>query len=298
MANKIHLLTIDPQWDFCQPPDIRLADILKNANGGVETTESLSVRNGGALCVAGAYEDTIRLAAMVDRLRNKIDDIHVTLDSHHEVDCAHGIFWINSRGEHPAPFTTIKLADVLKGTWTTTSPAHRQRMIQYLTALETPTKNNPNGRYPLMIWPPHCIIGSKGHQIMPVLSDAFRRWSKERFKTVDFVTKGSNPFTEHYSAVKAEVPDPSDPTTMLNVDLIHTLQDADIIPISGQALSHCVANTARDIADEFGDENVRKFVLLTDTCSNVTGCEALGSGFVNDMVARGMQRSTSVEFLA
>jgi DNA-binding transcriptional ArsR family regulator len=43
---------------------------------------------------------------------------------------------------------------------------------------------------------------------------------KENFKMVDFVTKGSNYWTEHYSAVQADVPDSQDPTTMLNTELI------------------------------------------------------------------------------
>lgn len=265
MANKIHLLVIDPQFDFCDPT--------------------------GALYVRGADQDTVRLARMVDRLRPKIDDIHVTLDSHHEVDVAHPIFWVNSQGQHPNPFTIITRQDVVSGVWTPTSPALRQRMIDYVTHLEN------NKRYPLCIWPPHCIIGSNGHQIMPALSDALRRWSRERFKTVDYVTKGSNPFTEHYSAVKADVPDPADPTTMLNTQLINTLQEADTILISGQALSHCVANTIRDVAAEFGDENVKKFILLSDTCSNVPSFEKFGEDFVRDMTAKGMKVTTSDRYL-
>jgi hypothetical protein len=63
-------------------------------------------------------------------------------------------------------------------------------------------------------------------------------------------------------------------------------------------LSHCVANTIRDIADNFGEENIKKFVLLEDTCSNVTGFENFGTDFIRDMTARGMQRSKSDEYLA
>ena len=71
----------------------------------------------------------------------------------------------------------------------------------------------------------------------------------------------------HYSAVQADVPDPADPTTQLNVGLIKTLENADLVALSGQALSHCVANTIRDIADYFGRESIRKLVLIEDTSS-------------------------------
>jgi len=112
------------------------------------------------------------------------------------------------------------------------------------------------------------------------------------------VTKGSNIFTEHYSAVKADVPDPGDPTTQINKGLIKTLMEADLVFIAGEALSHCVANTVRDIANEFGDDSyVKKMVLLTDASSSVTGFEAMGADFVKEMVGRGMQTSTTTDFL-
>jgi hypothetical protein len=39
-------------------------------------------------------------------------------------------------------------------------------------------------------------------------------------------------------------------------------------------------------------------VLLTDTTSNVYQCEKMGEDFIKEMVAKGMQLSTSVDFLA
>ncbi|MBT6047696.1 MAG: hypothetical protein HOG49_12830, partial [Candidatus Scalindua sp.] len=79
--------------------------------------------------------------------------------------------------------------------------------------------------------------------------------------------------------------------------LLKLLKDADIIALSGQALSHCVANTVKDIADNFGEENIKKLVLLEDTSSNVTGFEKLGTDFVTEMVSRGMQICKAEDFL-
>jgi len=133
---------------------------------------------------------------------------------------------------------------------------------------------------------------------MPELLDALQQWERQNFAIVDFVTKGSNIFTEHYSAVKADVPDPQDPTTQINKGLIKTLMECDLVFIAGQALSHCVANTVRDIANEFGDDTyVKKLVLLTDASSSVSGFENLGTDFVKEMTARGMQTATTVDFL-
>ena len=114
---------------------------------------------------------------------------------------------------------------------------------------------------------------------------------------VDFVTKGSNPWTEHYSAVVADVPDPDDPTTMLNIGLIQTLENADIVLITGQALSHCLKFTTEDIANNFGVDNIKKLILLDDTTSSVTGFESNGKDFVTDMMKRGMKIEKSTEVL-
>ncbi len=263
----VELLIIDPQVDFCDP-------------------------DTGALYVPGAERDVARLAAMVRRLAPRLDDIHVTLDSHHFVDIAHPIFWRDSRGQSPAPFTIISAADVESGRWTTTQPGMHRRALDYVKALEQ------HGRYALCVWPPHCLIGSAGHAVMPELFAALTDWEK-RFAMVDYVTKGSNIYTEHYSAVQAEVPDPSDPSTQINTALIQTLMQADLIAVAGEAGSHCLANTVRDIANNFGDESfVKKLVLLSDATSPVTGFEAYQTDFVREMTGRGMRLSTTTEFLA
>ena len=291
---KLHLIVIDPQNDFCKKPNPSLVpdEVLQRANAGdskaVELMKELKPSmTGGSLYVAGADKDMERLSAMITRLGDRIEDIHVTLDTHHQVDIAHSIFWVDSKGNHPNPFTLISADDVKSGKWTTTNPHFMPRAVQYVEQLAK------NGRYPLCIWPAHCLIGSWGHNVVPELWNALKEWEDKNFAMVDFVTKGSNFWTEHYSAVQADVPDPQDPGTMLNVALIETLKEADVIAITGEALSHCVANTIRDIANNFGEENIKKFVLLEDCTSNVTGFEKFGVDFVTEMKKRGMQISTS-----
>lgn len=259
-----HLLVIDPQNDFCDP-------------------------NRGSLYVKGADQDMKALAEFIARRGDLLDEIHVTLDSHHTVHIAHPIFWKNSDGQHPAPFTTITLADVQSGKWTTSNPLWMARGMAYVEALES------NHRYQLTIWPPHCRIGTWGQGVFPCVSDALTAWEEKFFRKANFIAKGSNLFTEHYSAVVADVPDDADESTRLNTRLIATLKTADRILLAGEALSHCVANTVIDIARNFGEEHVKKFVLLRNTTSNVTGCDALGEKFVNAMVQRGMRVMTTDE---
>ena len=133
---------------------------------------------------------------------------------------------------------------------------------------------------------------------MNVVQDALNNWASNNTATVDFVSKGSNPFTEHYSGVKAEVPDPKDPTTQLNTGLITTLEEADMVLIAGEAGSHCVANTVRDIVEGFSDPKIiEKLVLLTDGISPVPGFEQAQQDFIDEMSAKGMKMSTTTEVL-
>lgn len=266
MAKKIHILCIDPQVSFCDPK--------------------------GELYVKGADQDMVRLAGMVKKLKRKIDDIHITLDSHHLVHIAHPIFWRDSAGKNPNPFTIISADAVRKGIWTTTKPGLFKRALAYVEALEK------NARYPLCIWPPHCLIGSVGQTVYPVLYEAVMDWCKD-FAAIDFITKGSNILTEHYSAIVADVPDANDPSTQINVNFLNTVNEADLVLLAGEARSHCLANTGRDACNYFSDDSlVKKLVLLEDATSDVTGFENLGEQFVKEMKARGMQVTTTKDFLA
>lgn len=286
MKKRIDLLIIDPQNDFCNE---KVVD-----SGG-------NVIEQAALYVAGAEGDMTRLAKMIDRIGHKLRDIHVTLDSHRLVDISHPIFWSDDKGNHPTPFTIITRDDIRKGTWKATYPGHQRIASNYVSQLEQ------NKRYPLCIWPPHCLIGYWGHNYFPAIGKALLKWEEENFANVDVVTKGSNPYTEHYSGVKADVPDQTDPGTQINTKLITTLEEADTILLAGEARSHCLANTVRDIANSFDvdgkSEYIKKMVLLIDATSDVadlpgeTTYKDIGDAFVSDMKAKGMEISTTEEFL-
>jgi nicotinamidase-related amidase len=232
-----------------------------------------------------------RLSAFIDRVGNHLQGIHVTLDSHNPIDIAHPTWWTNHQGQAPAPFTVITSKDIAAGHWRSRNPLLQERSRQYVEQLEAAQ------RYALVVWPEHCLIGHWGHNIHTAVAQSLDAWARKKLEVVDYVTKGTNPFTEHYSAVQAEVPDPSDPDTLLNDRLIRMLSDADEVIIAGEALSHCVANTVRDIANNIGEDNIRKLVLLTDCCNSVGGFEQLGVDFVAEMQARGMKTARSTEYL-
>lgn len=270
---KIHLLVIDPQNDFCDIP-------------------------GATLPVSGANEDMKRLAAMIERVGPKLADIHVTMDSHRLIDIAHPVWWMNQNGDQPAPFTIISADDIENGIWTTRNPGFRKRTLEYARQLEATV-----GKYQICVWPPHCLIGTWGHNVQTDLDEALQRWSDKEFAMVDYVTKGSNPWTEHYGALMAEVPDPSDPSTALNTDFLAMLAEVDIVVVAGEALSHCVKVTVTQIADNIGEEHIKKFHILTDCSSSVSAVPngpdfpAIAQSWLKEMEARGMILTTSTDFL-
>lgn len=278
MSLKVHAVSIDQQKDFTDP--------------------------NGSLFVKGANENVKRTSKMIQRLTSKLVDIHVTMDSHRKVDISHPLWWVTDAGEKPGPITGVT-ADAngifhfesfitgVKTTGRTRSLSAKNRTLQYLRDLNT------NGRYPHTIWPEHCIIGDEGHNLDPAVAAAVHEWEEKRYAVADIVTKGSNPWTEHFSAIKAEVPDPSDPSTQINTRFIQSLESADVVIWFGEALSHCLANTFRDTLDNFSDPSfIKKQYLCVNGSSSVPGFEKFGDDFLAEMKAKGVNLTTAEDFLA
>jgi nicotinamidase-related amidase len=281
MKRNLHLLLIDPQNDFCDLP----ADYLPpNPLTGAALAP--------ALPVAGAHQDMLRLAQLIRSGQTGLSAITVTLDSHHRYDIAHPTFWMTGDRQLVAPFTEILAADVRAGRFVTRAAAALPRALAYIDALEAA------GRYNLMVWPVHCEIGSWGHNVHPAVRAAYNGWEDAGQGIVAKVSKGSNPWTEHYSAVMAEVPDPDDPATQVNQPLLDSLATADTIYIAGEASSHCVKATTEHIAAAFGPANLHKLVLIADCMSAVYGFGAQHYAFLSDMAARGARLATSAEVQA
>ena len=281
MTASTQLLIIDPQNDFCDLPE-----------SWCPTDPVSGTRAAPALPVAGAHADLLRLAAFIRDAGDRLDDITVTLDSHNRLHIAHPTFWQRGDGGDVAPFTAITAADVRAGAYRTRDAAAQARALQYVEALEA------RGRYVLMVWPVHCEIGSWGHGVHPAVRAAYNGWEVRQLKVVRKVAKGSNLWTEHYSALQAEVPDPSDPDTLLNQGLLGVLERADTLIVAGEAGSHCVKSTVEDLVDQLPGGRADRLVLLTDCMSPVGGFQAQHDAFLKGMAARGARLATSAEVLA
>ena len=275
---KTHLLVIDPQNDFCDLPAEYRPELPE---GG---------RAAPALPVPGAHEDMLRVARLIERAGAGLSDISITLDSHQHLDIAHPTFWQSGAGEPVSPFTQISAGDVRSGRYVPRLPgAARERALAYLEALEQ------RGRYQHMVWPVHCEIGTWGHNVHSALRAAYNGWEERTLGVVAKVAKGENPWTEHYSAIQAEVPDELDPSTQLNATFVAQLRSADRLYITGEAGSHCVKATVEHLVAGLSNAELHELVLVTDCMSPVTGFEAEYQRFVADMQARGMQLATAAQ---
>lgn len=267
MTNTTHLLIIDPQNDFMDVP-------------------------GAALPVAGATADMARLATLIDAAGTRLSNITVTLDSHHSVGIERPAMWMRADGSAVTPFTQVSAEDVRTGVVAPRDARHLARALGYLDMLQA------GGRYQLMVWPVHCEIGTWGHNVHAVVREAYNRWEANSLQPVRKVFKGMNAWTENYSALQAEVPDPQDPQTALNLRLITELDLSGQILIAGEASSHCVRATTEHLIDHLPSGDASKVVILADCMSPVPGFEAQAEAFVAAMGARGVSVMTSVEYLA
>ena len=274
-SDRTQLLIIDPQNDFCDLP----RDWQPGSPGDPQPLAP-------ALPVAGAHTDMQRLAGWIEAQGCRLDGITITLDSHQAYDIAHPAFWQQRDGSVVRPFTQITAAQVRAGEFAPRNGSERARTLAYLDQLEA------QGSYTLMVWPLHCEIGSWGHGVHASMLAACRRWQQLQHRAVHHVFKGMNPWTEHYSALRAEVPDPQAPETGLNTALLARLRESRILVIAGQASSHCVRATTEHIVENWGGD-LSCLVLLTDCMSPVAGFERAAAEFLQRMRAIGVRCETS-----
>ncbi|KJR40304.1 Nicotinamidase [Candidatus Magnetoovum chiemensis] len=255
---KIALLAIDMQNTFCIP--------------GFELF--VAGQNGSA-----AVDDTIRLCRFIYQNLHRITAILPTLDTHKTVQIFHQIFWVDNKGHHPKPMTVISYDDVKNKLWQvnpnitpSTVFSNPEELQQHaLFYVKTLTKA---GKYPLIIWPYHAMLGSIGHALTPLLEDALFFHNIARQTQSEFEIKGTNPLTENYSALNAEVLDTFDNKAIAakNSSLINKLLTCDKLIIAGEAKSHCVAWTIADLLNEIKNidiELAKKIYILEDCTSSV-----------------------------
>lgn len=290
---SFNLLIIDPQNDF--------------------TLED------GTLSVPGAIADAHRLVKFMQEKNDSVNKIFVSLDTHTEKHIGHQKFWkkVDESGEdikdksglaiHPDFYTIFDTSPTLQRIQDKTgrfySPVddslyeYAQGYIKsFAPTKDADGKEIPHEKGIPLIWPTHCIEGTKGHQIYKPLETLLKESFSEK---TSYYIKGQNELVEMYSIFKGEYENkdnknqsyigkmdmeyPSgdgkvDYGNLCDATIIKTMapylktqfnkdglfkeltKEESPIYIAGEALSHCVNWSLRDLVNNIKKESVAGYI--------------------------------------
>jgi nicotinamidase/pyrazinamidase len=310
MSKSVHLILIDMQNSFMDY--LRNgASVLPYLNADADRmvlpdgTEFLS-----ALPVPGALDDVARVVNMIRRLGNKIKKITLTYDTHDHVHIGHPAFWRDQNGRMPPGMTPMPLDNVKNGMF---HPINRFERVNnlgnqtfqeitegYLAALEATGRQH-------MVWNEHCVAGTWGHNLHPELTLAVKEWQAQTGRLARRLNKGQFVFAESFGVFGALVPNTYAPETQLQEPYIRALAEDDLIVFGGQARTHCVLESMRQVVEtlQFGKDYLEKIYILQDAMSNIPAAgpgvldfPANADTFFNGLVSKGVNLTDTRTFLS
>lgn len=251
---QVRLQLTDVQKDFCFP----------------EGSLFVGGRSG-----RGALEDNDRTARFIYRNLGVITEITSTMDTHYPYQIFFPSFWLTEDGGPPPPHREITVEQLRSGE-VRPNPALasqfaggdeawlRAAVEHYCQELEK------TGKYTLYLWPPHCLLGSAGHEMVGVLHETRLFHAFARLAPGWMEIKGGHPLTEHYSALSPEVLEAHDGTPIgaRSTGFTERLLASDALIVAGQAASHCVKHTLDDLLNEIRqrDESLAGRVYILEDC--------------------------------
>lgn len=268
---------------------IALNDILKMANDeqmtpakqnpervlflGIDVQQDFM--DNGALGVPGAHGDVERMTKFIYDNMDKISNIAVSIDTHTPHQIFHPCWWVDENGNNPAPYTAITLADLDAGKWKPVIAPKESR--EYVKHLEQ------DGKKTLVVWSYHCIQGTDGGALENQFANMIYFHSVAKKSVVRRLVKGTDPLSEMYGIIKPEY----DTKNYINIDFLNSLESYDKIVIAGEAKSHCVLETIKQILEYFASrpEITRKIYILSDCMSSIPGFEQTTDDAFNNFVS-------------
>jgi len=236
-GERVAVLLIDFQIDFCNKQ--------------------------GSLYVPEAEIDISNSIQFILKNFEKITTIYPTLDTHIAFQIFYGLWWLDENDTHPGPFTIITTSDVEKGKY--------KPVVKPIWSLDYIKNLQTHANKPLCIWPEHTMLGTPGHALVPALYEICYFHSIARKSQISFQVKGDIPETEMYGVFSPEVKVPQSSKGGINTNLLKILGTHDKIIIMGEAKSHCVLESIRQLVDFFQDqpEVLSRIFILEDCMSSV-----------------------------
>ncbi len=274
---KIALILVDYQYDFVKKPSSDL--------------------DAPGLYVPGSEDDINRLLTWFYNNSHKITSIYASLDTHLPFQIFFSSWWKHHKtGEPPEPFTVISEEEVIEKIWVPVSQDNQIWSIDYVKELKQKQKK------PLRIWPYHTMEGTMGHMLSAPISEAIAWHSAARKTQPYYIVKGKTVRSEYYGIFGPEVVDPDDVESGLNIALLDAIMENDKIYVAGEAKSHCVLESAKQLIKHFGrkPEILRKLHFLKDCTSSIRypyDYEAEAEKDLAEMVEKGVQLVLSTELI-
>jgi len=136
-----------------------------------------------------------------------------------------------------------------------------------------------------MVWPYHCIANTKGHDLEENIMGALCFYEASGGK-VTRVFKGMDSLSEMYGVFACEYPE----KRHANRALLRRAAGFDKIFIAGEAKSHCVLSTLKQLAacmEEKG-KSLSAIRVLTDCMSAISGFEETTEREFDALAAKGV----------
>ena len=221
---------------------------------------------GGSLAVPNSIGDVERITRFIYNNMNGITKIMCSMDTHSPHQIFHPCWWVNSAGDHPAPYTVITHDDVVANRWRPL--VEPIKSLNYLKELEKAGA----GKKQLCIWPYHCIIGTEGYLLENEFAKMVHFHSVARNSYNPIIAKGTEALSEMYGIIKPEYSE----SGFINTPVLTAMEKYNEIFVVGEAASHCLMESIRQIAEHFANrpEITSKITILEDCTSPITGYEA------------------------
>jgi nicotinamidase-related amidase len=194
---------------------------------------------------------------------DKITNIAVSIDTHTPHQIFHPCWWIDENGNNPAPYTPITLADLDSGKYRAVIYPRQSR--DYVEHLEK------DGKKTLCVWSYHCLQGTSGAAFENQFANMIYFHSVAKKAVTQRLVKGQDPLSEMYGIIKPEY----DTKNYINIDFLNKLENYDKIIIAGEAKSHCVLESIKQILEHYANrpEITQKIYILEDCMSSIPGFE-------------------------
>lgn len=217
----------------------------------------------GELAVPNSHKDIENTTKFLYQNLEKITTIAVSLDTHSPQQIFHPSWWIDKEGNHPEPYTIISEEDIVSGKWLAIDK--QEESLEYVRQLEK------QGRMKLCIWTFHCIEGTYGAALEGQFANMIHFHSVARKSPIHKIVKGKDPLSEMYGIIKPEY----DKNSYVNSEFLAMLKGYDKILVAGEAESHCVLESLRQILEHYQDDVhlTSRIYVLADCMSSIPGFE-------------------------